>query len=119
MANINIVKDNNMPSTDKIWVRTTQGGQVLGTYQFINGAWRKINGNVTGDGSTIVTVNEDGVVYATDADGNQTTIPYSQMAEGVTVVIRNEKSEIISSTPDEDSSDQAVVTLEMLKWYNA
>jgi len=75
MAKKTIWKDNTVPPTNYIWMRTDAAGNVVGVYEYINGSWTKIAAarGVSSSNGTIVTNNGTVVYYTTMEQGAEET----------------------------------------------
>lgn len=67
MAKKTIWKDNTTPPTNYIWMRTDASGNVIGVYEYINGAWTKIAAarGVSSSNGTITSSNGPVIYYTT------------------------------------------------------
>lgn len=115
MGKILIWKDNNTPPTNYIWIKQNAYGQTEGIFEHDGNKWVRIGGGGgTGDGVPVT--NEPNKIYATNSEGNQTTLNFSINPLPNTLVMRTSYGTIRTETP-QDSKD--AVPLELFSWIEA
>lgn len=115
MAKKVVWKDNTIPPTNYIWMRTDASGNVIGVYEYINGSWTKVTAvrGLASSNGTIISSSGEIPYYSTMEQG-------SAEADLSGVVYRDENGVAQVATLPEDSSqwrDEDIVNVSTMQTY--
>lgn len=115
MAKKVVWKDNTIPPTNYIWMRTDASGNVIGVYEYINGSWTKVAAarGLASSNGTITSSSGEIPYYSTMEQG-------SAEVDLSGVVYRDENGVAQVATLPEDSSqwrDEDIVNVSTMQTY--
>ena len=113
MAKKTVWKDDTIPPTNYIWVKTDTVGGVQGVYEHDGRKWVKI---ATGEGGGGC-MTGDGIINVTDLHGHPMKINFSKAPDANTIVLRTDTGAVRVMSPKNPDEAVDLATLNaMFSW---